>query len=116
MKEKIEQLRPYVVGAGVGIVVVAIVAFSAGWITLMSSADQRVAQAAQQARVDVLATICAEQATQHRVATNDTRDLSGWQNRQAREDLARQFAAVLSDTAPDRAVIQACARELAEAA
>jgi hypothetical protein len=100
-----EKLKTLVFGAVLGCAVLSIVAFSAGWIVTGSSTARQV----QAAWVDGQATICASLAQDHRKATGDVADLSGYQARDARNELAKTYAVVLQgEDAADAGVISAC--------
>ena len=100
-----EKLKPFIGGAVVGVALAAIVAFSAGWIVTSSSSARQV----ETARVDGQASICASLAQTHRDEVGDTADLSSYQARETRDDLAQTFAVVLRGAdAADAAVVKAC--------
>lgn len=100
-----EKLKPFIGGAVVGIALAAVVAFSAGLIVTASSSARQV----ESARIDGQASICASLAQAHREQIGDTADLSGYQAREARNELAKAFAVALRGTeAPDAAVVSAC--------
>ena len=104
-----EKLKPFIGGAVVGVALAAIVAFSAGLIVTASSNARQV----ELARVDGQASICASLAQTHRDEIGDTADLSSYQAREARDDLAKTFAVALRGAdAADAAVISACSNLL----
>jgi hypothetical protein len=104
-----EKLKPFIGGAVVGVALAAIVAFSAGLIVTASSNARQV----ELARVDGQASICASLAQAHRDQIGDTADLSSYQAREARDDLAKTFAVALRGAdAADAAVISACSNLL----
>lgn len=104
-----EKLKPFIGGAVVGVALAAIVAFSAGLIVTASSNARQV----ELARIDGQASICASLAQAHRDQIGDTADLSSYQAREARDDLAKTFAVALRGAdAADAAVISACSNLL----
>ncbi|MEX2296413.1 MAG: hypothetical protein WD715_03285 [Dongiaceae bacterium] len=100
-----EKLKPFIGGVVAGGVALAIVAFSAGWIVTSGSNARQV----QTAWVDGQASICASLAQTHRDATGDVADLSGYQAREAREELAKAYAVVLrGEEVANAGVVTAC--------
>jgi hypothetical protein len=94
------------VGGGAAL---AIVAAATGWVVTSGSRDDQV----QTAWIGGQAVICSSLAEAHRQASNDETDLSGYQARDARNQLATSFAVVLtgSETA-DSDVVKACSEML----
>jgi hypothetical protein len=104
-----EKLKPFIGGAIAGSALLAIVAFSAGWIVTGGSSARQVAAA----QIDGQASICASLAQAHRQEIGDNADLSGYQARETRNDLAKTFAVALNGAeAADAAVVNACSELL----
>jgi len=96
-------------GAVLGIALAAIVGFSADWITTAGTRDKQV----REAKIAGQAAICATLVRRHRETTGDTTDLSGWDARDRRQELATQFAVVpFGETELDKKVVDACAEAL----
>lgn len=106
---KQEMIKPFTLGLVAGGAAIAIVAFSLGWVVTGSARDNQV----QAAWVDGQASICASLVQAHRQANGDDTDLSGWQARDARNELARTFAVALQgQETPGPRVISACSELL----
>ncbi|MSP81721.1 MAG: hypothetical protein EXQ94_02030 [Alphaproteobacteria bacterium] len=104
-----EKLKPFLWGAVLGGLTLAIVAFSADWIVTSSSRDELV----RTAWIDGQAVICATMAQAHRTATADVTSLQGYAARDARDALAKSFAIAMpeqDDADPD--VLKACSKLL----
>ncbi len=105
-------IKPFVWGAVLGTVIVAIVAFSAEWIVTGSSKDDQV----KAAWIDGQAIVCSAIAQARRTASGETSDISGYNARETRETLAKQAAVALAgQDAPDWRVVNACADNLISA-
>ncbi len=103
---KREMIKPFSLGIIGGAAVLAIVAFATGWVVTSGSKDEQV----RAAWIDGQATICKSLAQAHRQALDDDSDLSGYQARDARNELAKTFTVVLSGAeAADPDVVRACA-------
>jgi hypothetical protein len=61
---KKEMIKPFVWGIVVGVIVLLIVIFSAGWVVTSGSAQEKAEEMAEKAVVDHLAPICVEQFQQ----------------------------------------------------
>jgi hypothetical protein len=104
-----EMLKPFSLGVLAGAAGLAIVAFSAGWVVTSGSNDRQV----RTAWIDGQASICASLAQAHRKATGDATDLSSYQARAARDELAKAYAVVLpGQEAADAGVVSACSDRL----
>jgi hypothetical protein len=98
-------LKPFVWGVISGGAVLTVVAFSAGWVVTGGSSERQV----RSAWVDGQASICASLAQAHRKSTGDVADLSTYQARAARDELAKAYAVILpGETVADAGVISAC--------
>lgn len=103
---KFEQVKPYITGIVIGLVAAPVIAFSFGWIVTTNSMETSV----QEAKLQVLAAACADRATAYRTAENITTDISGWQERDARETLAGRFVVSMEeDGVQDDEIIEECA-------
>lgn len=104
-----EKIKPFVLGIVGGAAAIAIVASATGWVVTSGSRDDQV----RIAWIDGQATICDSLAKAHRHANNDVSDLSGYQARDARNELAETFTVILagSETA-DPDVVKACSEML----
>ena len=104
-----EKIKPFVLGVVGGAAAIAIVASATGWVVTSGSRDDQV----RIAWIDGQATICDSLAKAHRHASNDVSDLSGYQARDARNELAKTFTVILtgSETA-DPDVVKACSEML----
>lgn len=103
---KFEQIKPYVTGIVIGLIAAPVIAFSFGWIVTTGSMETSV----QEAKLQVLAAACADRATAYRTAENITTDISGWQERDAREQIAGRFVVnVDQDGIEDDDLIEECA-------
>lgn len=109
--EFFERIKPYGFGFGGGLIVGVIAVFATGWGVTAST----MAEAVEEARVQPMASLCAAEAEHAWQAQGKKlEDISGWTNREAREELVtttmEQWAI------PDELkaeVIDACASELA---
>lgn len=102
---------PFLLGAGAGAVVLAILAFSNDWVVSASANQGEV----QDAWINAQASVCAARAADHVKNMAKTPDLQGYQSgaRAAREDLAKDFATALpGEDAPESGVISACSQML----
>ena len=104
-----ERIKPFVLGVVGGAAAIAIVASATGWVVTSGSRDDQV----QIAWINGQATICDSLAKAHRHASNDVSDISGYQGRDARNELAKAFTVILagSETA-DPDVVKACSEML----
>ncbi len=104
-----EQIKPFVLGIVGGAAAIAIVASATGWVVTSGSRDDQV----RIAWIDGQATICDSLAKAHRHASNDVSDLSGYQGRDARKELAETFTVILAGSEiADRDVVKACSEML----
>ena len=106
---KRETIKPFFAGIVGGAAALAIVASATGWAVTSGSRDEQV----QTAWIDGQAAICSSLAEAHRQASNDTTDITGYQARDARNELAKTFAVVLAGSeAADSDVVKACSEML----
>ncbi|MGF1607900.1 MAG: hypothetical protein ACFCUQ_00785 [Kiloniellales bacterium] len=106
-----EMIKPFSWGVVLGGIAVTAVAFGAGWVVTSSSSESKI----KAAWVDGQAAICSSLAQAHRAASGDTTDLTGYQARDARTQLATTFAVALpGKEAADPAVIRACSDMLSK--
>ena len=107
-----EKIMPFVLGIVGGAAAIAIVASATGWVVTSGSRDDQV----RTAWIDGQATICDSLAKAHRHASNDVTDLSGYQGRDARNELAETFAVILvGSESADPDVVKACSEMLKSA-
>ena len=108
--EKIQAAKPYIKGFVAGLVVAPIVAFSFSLVVTTGTMNAAVTDA----RVEQLAALCANEATAYWTAqNNEMAALNGWKNRDARQNLAKQFATQLPEVEPIRnAVVDRCGKLL----
>ncbi|HEX9648049.1 MAG TPA: hypothetical protein VGB88_11160 [Alphaproteobacteria bacterium] len=103
--KKSEIIKPFSWGVATGAIVLTIVAFSAGWVVTSGARTVQV----RTAWIDGQASICASLAQAHRQESGDVTDLSGYQARVARDDLAKAFAvALVGEAQADPRVVNAC--------
>jgi hypothetical protein len=88
-KERFEAAKPYIKGVVGGLVLAPIIAFSFGWVVTTGTMNEAVASA----KIEQLAAVCANAATAHWTSENkEMAALEGWEHRDDRENLAKQFA------------------------
>ncbi len=93
MQKRFATIRPYLVGAVVGGIVIMIVSLKAGWV--VGAGGHR--SALNEARLEVVATVCAQQANAQWLADgNEASGLDGWSN-EDRKALAEQFTPELEN-------------------
>ena len=99
---------PFIAGAVVGVVAIAILSFANGWVVTSSKMEI----AMHEANVSVQAEICAAKAELFLKETNNTDELQGYQTdiRERREALARTSTTILAgDNSATQSVASACA-------
>ncbi|PIW26947.1 MAG: hypothetical protein COW30_12370 [Rhodospirillales bacterium CG15_BIG_FIL_POST_REV_8_21_14_020_66_15] len=102
---------PFLLGAGVGAIVLAFLAFGNDWVVYADASKDDV----QDAWINAQAAVCAARATEHVKTMASAPDLQGYQSdaRTARADLAADFAVALpGQDAPESMVVSACAQML----
>lgn len=93
VKMKAAAAKPYVVGGIIGAVVTVIIGFNAGWV--VSSGNHQLALT--NARVNAVATVCAQQASAYWMAAGEEMSaLEGWSNAE-RDELAQRFTPTVED-------------------
>lgn len=113
-KQEIQRsAKPFIWGFAVGVAGLSIVAFGLDWVTMSSTAQAALKNGIQEAKVQQLATLCEDQARSYRATLSDAPDITGWQQRDARRELATRFAIIMpGQKAVDDAVVAACATRL----
>lgn len=111
----IERLKPGILGALIGAIVLAIVGFSWGGWVLGGTAQEMATDQAQLAVVAALAPICVEQSRQDpqvETTINQLKDAGIYQ----RSELLMKagWATMPGSTDPNRAVANACVKILSE--
>lgn len=106
-----ERAKPYAVGLVIGLIAAPVIGLWHGGLVTSGTRDGQV----QAARIDAQALICERLAREHRVDTGDTTELTGFNGRGARNELAARFAVMPGQEAADNAVQRACADKLAVA-
>ncbi|MAN80550.1 MAG: hypothetical protein CMM77_14515 [Rhodospirillaceae bacterium] len=102
---------PFLLGAGTGAFVLAVLAFSNNWVVSAKANQGEV----QDAWINAQASVCAARATVHLKAMANAPDLQGYQAgaRAAREGLAKDFSMALPGTTePEAGVVSACSQML----
>jgi hypothetical protein len=112
---KKEYIKPFVWGLVVGVIVLLIVIFSAGWVTTSGSAQNKAEEMAEEAVVARLAPICVVQFLQDPEKDKKLKELketSSWQ----RGDYVKKqgWATMPGEKEPDSEVADECARRLVE--
>lgn len=104
-----EQIKPFLVGLVGGIVLAPIVAFSTDWVVLTGKMNAEL----RNTRTELLATVCALEAKEDWQVMANPPELSGWDNRDARSELAKQSAFVLpgKESAASK-VVDECAKKI----
>jgi len=103
-------VKPYVVGAVIGAVAVPVIGIWRGDLVTAGTHGSGV----RSATVEAHAAICEALAREHHETLGGA-SLAGTQNRQTREELAREFARLPGQERADDAVRRACATRLARA-
>lgn len=104
------RIKPYLVGVVIGAVAIPVIGIWRGDLVTAGTHTSGL----RNATVEAHATICEALARQHFEAEGGV-SLTGTQNRQTREDLAREFALLPGQERADDAVRRACATRLARA-
>ena len=100
-----DKVKHFSWGLVTGAAALGIVAFSAGWVVSTGAMDEEV----RLARIDAQGLACAALASAHRASTGDVADLTGFDARDAREELAKAFTVVLrGEETASADVIRAC--------
>lgn len=93
MQKRFATIKPYLIGAVVGGIVMIVVSLKAGWVVGAGGHHSAVIDA----RLDVVATVCAQQANAQWLADgNEASGLEGWSN-EDRKALAERFTPELEN-------------------
>lgn len=104
-----EQIKPLLLGLVGGIILAPIVAFSADLVVTTGAMNAEV----KNTRTELLATVCALEAKEDWQVMANPPELSGWHNRDARSELAKQSAFVLpGKESAESKVIDECAEKI----
>lgn len=107
VKAKLAVGKPYIIGAVLGAIALAMLQFNAGWVVTAGAHTNAV----QQAQLETVATVCAMQASQHWLSEgNETASLTGWSNDE-RDQLAKRFTPQLNEIRADE-ITRLCGRML----
>ncbi len=112
---KKEMIKPFVWGMVVGVIVLLIVIFSAGWVVTSGSAQEKAEEMTEKAVVDQLAPICVEQFLKdpnREERLKELKEKSSWE----RGDYVKKtgWATMPGAESPDYEVANECARRLME--
>ncbi len=112
---KKEDVKAFVWGIVVGVIVLLIVIFSAGWVVTSGSAQEKAEEMADKALVDQLAPICVTQFLKdpnREERLKELKEKSYW----ARGDYVKEsgWATMPGAESPARGVADECARRLME--
>lgn len=92
LRDRIEEAKPYVWGFVAGFIVAPVVGFSFDWVVTTGTMKEAVVTA----KIEQLAAVCAGNATAYWTSQDkEMAALDGWENREQRQTLAKQFAAEL---------------------
>jgi hypothetical protein len=106
--ERWEKIKAHAVGAIGGIILAPVVAFSADWVVTTGTMSENM----ETARIEQLATVCAIRAKQSWNQESPP-DLYGWDKRDAREKVAREYAVVMpEEESAEEDVIEECADKI----
>ena len=108
--DKWATVKPYVIGLVIGAVAVPLIGVWRGDLVTAGTHGSRLTNATVEAKAEI-----CEALARDRHAAEGGVSLVGNQNRQAREALAREFAAMPGQDSVDDAVRRACANRLARA-
>ena len=101
----VQWIKPFLVGLVGGIILAPIVAFSADWLVTTGTMNST--------KIDLLATVCALEAKEDWQVMANPPELSGWDNRDARTELAKQSAFVVpGKESAESKVIGECAEKI----
>jgi len=112
---KKEMIKPFVWGMVVGVIVLLIVIFSAGWVVTSGSAQAKAEEMVEKAVVDHLAPICVVQFQQDpnkEERLKELKEKSSWERGDYVEK--RGWATMPGAESPARGVADECARRLME--
>ena len=110
-----EDIKPVLLGMGIGAIVLLIVIFSAGWVTTSGSAQNKAEEMAEEAVVDRLAPICVVQFLQDPEKDKKLKELKDTSSWQRGDYVIKQgWATMPGEKEPDSKVADECARRLVE--
>jgi len=112
---KKEMIKPFVWGIVVGVIVLLIVIFSAGWVVTSGSAQEKAEEMVDKALIDHLAPICVTQFLKdpnREERLKELKDKSSWE----RGDYVKEvgWATMPGSESPIRGVADQCASKLME--
>jgi hypothetical protein len=108
--DKWAKFKPYVIGGVIGAVAVPVIGIWRGDLVTAGTHSTQLTSATVEAQAAICEALARNQAAENGVT------LTGTQNRQARESLAREFAVMPGQEAANDAVRRACTNRLARAA
>jgi len=112
---KKEYLKPFVLGMGVGAIVLLIVIFSAGWVVTSGSAKAEAEKMVKEDLVNRLAPICVQQFMKDpnkEERLKELKELDYWRRGEYVEK--QGWATMPGEKEPDRSVAEECARRIVE--
>ncbi len=112
---KKEMIKPFIWGIVVGVIVLLIVIFSAGWVVTSGSAQEKAEEMVEKALIDHLAPICVVQFQQDpnkEERLKELKEKSSWE----RGDYVKEsgWATMPGAESPARGVADECASRLME--
>jgi hypothetical protein len=112
---KKEMIKPFLWGVAVGVVVLLIVIFSAGWVTTTGSAKAKAEEMAEQAVIDRLADICVAQFKQDPGKDRKLEEMKKESTWQQGDYVEKQgWATMPGSKSPDPEVADECAERILE--
>jgi len=112
---KKQEIKPFVWGMGVGMVVLLIVAFSAGWVVTSGTADAQAKKISTNAVLDRLVPISVAQFMKDPNRQERLTEMKAEEYWKRGEFVQKQgWATMPGEKAPDSGVADECARQLAE--
>jgi len=112
---KKEYLKPFVLGMGVGAILLLIVIFSAGWVVTSGSAKAEAEKMVKEALVNRLAPICVQQFMKDPNKGERLKELKELDYWKRGEYVEKQgWATMPGEKEPDSSVAEECARRIVE--